>query len=390
MLYLIKIRLKLQLRAKGYYVISVLFMVILALMLKETPLQSTNQIPVIIVDQDHSTYSGLIIDRFSKKEGIKVEISTESVAKEKVKNYQAELGFIIRKGFESSVKSLRIEKRIELLKNPGSLSYGIIGEMLVSEVLRLEANDSAADKVQALPIQSLVVSSQPSSWEQVWQETDSLGQSSSLIKLDYRIENIPIETTNEIYHPNRMVGFILLALMLFTLHSGYLFQDDQIQGIVRRGASIDAFSIRYFMATVIPYLIIGCLQFFLFIVILYGITGSSIFVKPSTYFILGSYLIALVGIGTVCSLMFTKDQLASIVPILTIGSSFIGGCFWPVPPDNSYLDMISFLTPQGWALKGFLYESQVIKVSVILIGIGVFLLIISAGLLRKKQSFPIA
>lgn len=70
--------------------------------------------------------------------------------------------------------------------------------------------------------------------------------------------------------------------------------------------------------------------------------------------LLGAFIFTITCLGLFISSFFkTQQQLSSIVPVITVSTSMLGGCMWPLEIIQSKtLLFIANLTPQKWALEG--------------------------------------
>ncbi|MCT4688791.1 ABC transporter permease [Vallitalea sp.] len=70
--------------------------------------------------------------------------------------------------------------------------------------------------------------------------------------------------------------------------------------------------------------------------------------------LLGAFIFTITCLGLFISSFFkTRQQLSSIVPVITVSTSMLGGCMWPLEIIQSKtLLFIANLTPQKWALEG--------------------------------------
>ncbi|GMQ60959.1 ABC transporter permease [Vallitalea maricola] len=70
--------------------------------------------------------------------------------------------------------------------------------------------------------------------------------------------------------------------------------------------------------------------------------------------LLGAFIFTITCLGLFISSFFkTGQQLSAIVPVITVSTSMLGGCMWPLEIIQSKtLLFIANLTPQKWALEG--------------------------------------
>ncbi|GMQ60664.1 linearmycin resistance permease LnrN [Vallitalea sediminicola] len=108
--------------------------------------------------------------------------------------------------------------------------------------------------------------------------------------------------------------------------------------------------------------------------------------------LLGAFIFTVTCLGLfIASFFKTSQQLSSIVPVITVSTSMLGGCMWPLEMIQSKtLLFIANLTPQKWALEGIkdliMYghgiESIVTPVLVLLL-MGIIYLVLGIRLVKK-------
>ena len=74
--------------------------------------------------------------------------------------------------------------------------------------------------------------------------------------------------------------------------------------------------------------------------------------RSGEYLLLLLYLLNTVAISMVLSSIFkTRIQLQAFTPLFAIGTSFLGGCFWPLSDLPRQLQSVAMFTPQGLVLE---------------------------------------
>lgn len=400
-LQVLKLRLQLILRDRMFLLLLILFPFVFVFILNATQsFQKQPIIPVAVADEDRSSYSKLVVDRFAAKEGIRILRVSREEAYRLTENYRVEAAFVIKEGFQAAIMDEEMDKTVEMLKNPGSLSYGILGEMLGSEVMRLSANTGAANKTERLyQLYGLKQPETGSLWERVWNYADSQWEPKPLMTIDYKeMSGNDVQTVNRVTNvSNAMLtgmGMLLVFVLLFvTLHSRWLLEERD-NGTLKRIMSTPGVLWKFYVGNIAA---LGLLSLFLVCicaVLARLLFSASLVFHPLQYALLGAYTYAVIGLGMFFSAIFkTSRQLETGAPLLALLTGFIGGCFWPFLPLSGFSEMLALCTPQGWTLTGMKllisndYElADILQNILILAGFGTALFAYSFYRIRRQAA----
>lgn len=318
-------------------------------------------IPIAVVDSDQSTYSQLVIERFTKKGGVQVlEIEEVEKARELVKSYQVEAAFIIKQGFQERINQEKIDQTITVLKSPNSLSYVLIQELLASEVIRLAANEAAANWVMTIYEKEnlKLTREEPDLWSAAWDYTDSLWEPKPLMTMEYQelagegqstVERRTIPVLSSL-----TLGMILFFLMLLLLFNSSWLIEERNNSTLKRIKMLPGLLQKYFAANLLFLFILGLIQVCFLVLVVKLIFGVAIFTSLYQYVLIICYLLAVIAVGMWLSVLFkTPMQLQSAAPLAALLTSVLGGCFWAFIDPPELIRIFSFFTPQGWVIKGF-------------------------------------
>lgn len=359
-LQVLKLRLQLLLRDRMFLLLLILFPFVFVFILNATQsFQKQPIIPVAVADEDRSSYSKLVVDRFAAKEGIRVLRVSREEAYRLTENYRVEAAFVIKEGFQDAIMDEEMDKTVEMLKNPGSLSYGILGEMLGSEVMRLSANTGAANKTERLyQLYGLKQPATGSLWERVWNYADSQWEPKPLMTIDYKeMSGNDVQTVNRVTNvSNAMMtgmGMLLVFVLLFvTLHSRWLLEERD-NGTLKRIMSTPGVLWKFYVGNIAALGLLSLVLVCICAVLARLLFSASLVFHPLQYALLGAYTYAVIGLGMFFSAIFkTSRQLETGAPLLALLTGFVGGCFWPFLPLSGFSEMLALCTPQGWTLAG--------------------------------------
>lgn len=229
--------------------------------------EKLNVIPVAFVDEDKSDYSKLLLDRLNEKEGFSIKVETSKQALEMLKGNEIEAIFVLKKGFEEKITSGESKEIIDLVKSPSSFSSDYIGEVVAGEVMRLIANNIAADWVSKQyknfkkPVTSDLI-------KEVINYTDSQWTPKPLMTINYEeLEGEKAVQTDRVGMPvaaATSAGIIVVFIMFYILFSSGWLIEERINGTLKRLVSgPDALSYS-FGASILALAISGIVQIILF------------------------------------------------------------------------------------------------------------------------------
>ncbi|MCX7749357.1 MAG: ABC transporter permease [Clostridia bacterium] len=313
-------------------------------------------IPVAAVDEDKSSYSGLFLKRFGAKEGLKIEHTDRAKAAEMLRKSRVEAVVVIKEGFEEKLISGDKSEVIDLIKQPSTLATGYIGEVAAGEVMRLEANNLAADWV----VRQYEKLNKPVSeglYDEVIRYTDAQWEPVPLMTVDYMemqgdkpVEvhrvTLPAATASS-------MGILAVFILIFVLFNcGWLIEEKRNGTLKRLVSGYGALGYS-FLGNILALLIAGAAQIILFALVSGIFFKIDLFPDKRSYILLMVYLLAAISIGLFLSAVLkTTTQMQAFAPVFALLTGFIGGCFWNFIDVSERLKQLALLTPQGWVLKG--------------------------------------
>ena len=313
-------------------------------------------IPVAFADEDGSRYSGLLYERLSGKEGLDLKAVTREEAMKLLDGSSVEQVFIVKKGFEESVKKGDGSGMIELLSSPSSYSSGVTQELVAGEVTRLITANMAANSV-AEQYRELGLNMAGSFRDEVEAFAEGLWEPEPLMTIEYKELK-----SGELTEVSRRVlpassassaGLIMAFIMFYMLFgSGWLI-EERVNGTIKRLGAGNGALAASFKGSILALFAAGTLQILMICLVLKIFFNISLFAGVLSYLVLGAYLLAIIAISLfLSSILKTPAQLQAGAPVLALMTGFAGGCFWNFAEMPEEITRLSLFTPQGWALKG--------------------------------------
>lgn len=373
-----KYRWKMMFQGPLDYVVFLIVPALVMYALSQVMLQATQwkDIPIMVVDQDQSSFSKAIVERVANNSAVDLELSDEQTAVEKVSRQEAEVAFILRDGLEQRLIDGDIAGVVEVILAPTSLSAGLVGEAVASEVIRFSANSRAAEQVNTLlDRHDLSLGDREQVWQDAWEYTDAQWEPEPLMTLDYRELGLG-EGTGE--QPNDQAGIqtgnqsenqagvhteseeiirffgILTILMMFLMifSSGWLVTEKQ-QGVLQRvkstPVSLTGYIVgnglaTYAMVFVLVSVVLGLSMMFML---------TSLAITLEVVVLLALYLLVCLVLGLFLgTLLQSNGQYQMVAIFVVLATGLFGGSLLPLADITQRLHWLQFWTPQGWVLSG--------------------------------------
>jgi len=318
--------------------------------------EKLNVIPVAVVDEDGSDYSGTLLERLSGKKGIRIAAVSRKEALKMLEGNEVEEVFVIKKGFEEQIVNGNTKQIIDLVKSPSSYSADFVSEVAAGEVMRFIADNMAVDwvlnryKRLNKPISKSLA-------DEVFNYTDSQWEPKPLMTVEYReLEGNGLKAVEAASMPAATAtstGIIIVFIMFYVLFSSGWLIEEKMNGTLKRLVSGPGALGYSFGGSILALFLSGMLQVILFSAIDKLVFGVDLFPGMLSYIIFIAYLLSVISICLLLSsLLKTPAQLQAGAPVFALLTGFVGGCFWNFVEMPKNLKQLSLITPQGWALEG--------------------------------------
>lgn len=147
-------------------------------------------------------------------------------------------------------------------------------------------------------------------------------------------------------------------MLLVLYNTGWLLEERHNQTF-QRLSQIEGMLGKYFLANLLVLVLVAGVEVLYISSAAWLIYGVELLVHPDQIAVLSLYILAAASLSMFFSTLFqTQSQLYSIVPVFSLLTGFLGGCFWSFLPLSDNVRLLSYLTPQGWAMSA-LQESVV-------------------------------
>ncbi|HWR60531.1 MAG TPA: ABC transporter permease [Clostridia bacterium] len=307
---------------------------------------------VLIVDEDRSAYSELLVKELEDNKGFSFAAAELEKAAGQVEEGKALAAMVIGKGFGEAVKSggrislgvMKVKDDtliLTLQKLASGITQKLAGGVRIADITAdfIQAGKPAVD-VQA--IKTAAYSNVMESWEYKRPMTISTSAAWS-----------GSGGYDSLKHS--MIGFsVFFSMYTMVFGIGTILNDRQYKTWQRMLISPVSRASILAGSMVVAY-ITGAIQMGVLILAgkyLLGIDWGNSMAGVLT--VAGAFVFAVTSMGLLLSgVVKTQGQLSSITPVVLTSTSMLGGCMWPLEVvNNKLLLFLAELTPQKWAMQG--------------------------------------
>ncbi|ETI67994.1 ABC transporter permease [Neobacillus vireti] len=312
--------------------------------------QKQLEIPIAIIDEDHSDFSRLLVERISGQAKIHLyQVSGEKAERMLLRN-DVDSVFVIKKGFQKRLLTGEREQSIEVWISPFSMAEGIVREVIASETARLTSDVKAADWVVKVYKSLDIQMDSSKTWNAAYDYTDSQWEPEPLMTIQY--DQLYLEESGA-----GKSGFgdspYLRLWTFFTMLGCFLTSD----WIVREKGVL-FFRIQSTYHGLVSYLIQNTVALFLFhlfqtLLTFYIFVKTNIIqMRPELLLLMFVYLFVCLSFS-IWSASFINQigsyYIVSFLFVIIIG--ILGGSFFPVQEFSSTLLKLSVIFPQNLLLS---------------------------------------
>ena len=321
---------------------------------------SHDGLPLAIVDEDHSEYSELIIQRLSKQSLISIQMVDREEAIQLVHTNKVEAVIFFNEGFMESILNEKRSEIIELVYPPSSFTERIVSELVAIEVLRLSSNVRATQFINRRYEDFGLINSkleQQHLWNEAWNHSDSYWEPKPLMSINYvETNNVDgnVETkdlTLVYYHLHLLIGYLSVLILISSIFVQQWLVEEKDLGVVKRLKSTPVSPFIYVIGHSLPGFVFVVLQGMFALVVIYA---NHRFLVPLTFEVILLFVTYLFTVFTASALIGilvkTNLQLQGIGILIAVLTSFIGGSFIDLGDWIQTARWLSFFTPQGWFL----------------------------------------
>lgn len=391
MLSIIKLRL-MNLKNEYFIIVIMTFMALFLTFVMGAAFNGDFRSNIVLVDQDNSEYSKILVDEITKNNSFKFEKSNYENAFNKVDSEKALTALVIKEGFVKNIEE-QISPSISFIKVKDDMEIYTIQNIVYSITNNMIGNIKSADNTVNY-ISSL---NNDVDKEKLFNKTYKKLSESMELRKPVKTKLSYINSTGNYDNlKHAVIGYALFFSMYTMVFSiGNILNDRKYKTWDRILISPVSNSSFLSGSLIVSYLV-GFLQLGVLI-----LSGKYLFNVDWGNSILGiiliasSFVFAVTTLGLFLSgIVKTHGQLSAITPIVLTSTAMLGGCMWPLEMvNNKSLLLLSNITPQKWAVSGMekiaMYGGGLeaaIKPTIVLLGMGIIFLGVGIRLVKFEQN----
>lgn len=314
---------------------------------------TNNKIPVAVVDQDHSALSASIIGQLKSDPAIQLEQVSPNDEDRLMRQMKVSVIMSIPAGFEADAAAGRpmtvgwtaapnVGGNQDIATATASLQTSIRQWMLFGEPAM-----QAAIKGGATPDQ--VVSAFVHAMKSADKIHPLLSTKQELISSGGHVQTHTLSQG-----ALSTMGFSVMFIVFTVFGSTSSVLNERITGTWKRmlaspmnkGTVVAGYGIAFFVMGWIQYAILVLASRFIF--------GIHVPWNGWIALVVSLYVLAMCGIALcVANLVQTTEQQMGIGSFVAIGTCMIGGVYWPLEIEPTWMQHLAWFVPQSWTMKAF-------------------------------------
>ncbi|MBH0164267.1 ABC transporter permease [Fictibacillus sp. 7GRE50] len=356
-------------------IVPVLVLVFLDMSVEKT--SDVTKIPVVIVDEDETQYSEMVIDRVSKNPAVSVSVHNEDDARNQIETQEAAIGFFIPEGFMDSIQKNDEDELVTMWLSSGSISHGLVREIFASEVKRLSSNSYGANTVLKTygKSEKLDAKEQAEVWKDAWAYSDKHWEPKPLMTIDYKVgvtreSSVEADGNNvSIYVP----GMLVLIMLFSFLYNSWPIKDRDSGMRSRVPYAAGRFSV-YWFGNALGVLLLQLLM--LILLIGFGWWREALTLNVTTILSLIGYVLFLNALSLLFAYFVHSNRTwQAITLFVVLCTSLLSGTFFPSDELSSFLQRAAEWTPQYWIVSSL--NQETLMIPFIFVGLSFILFVLS-------------
>ncbi len=292
-------------------------------------------VPIGWIDEDDTQFSKLLLKNVEALEVVWVTHGDEETLTANLQTGRLEGVFVIKKGFEESIKRGEFKNTLKLLRSPYSTAAGVISESVGGEAMRLWLSCYSAKEAYALGGQEL--------YDNVFRDANA-GTDSPILSMIRQGEAGQTKEVTPIMDAAFTSLYLLAALACFFMLTGL--------AVTKRGSdfpsrlrsmhfSMEQFRLSTAIADTVYILPIAAIP-----LIAFGIAGAGQLIAPLAV-MFALYLLAYGGIAALISKINNQTALMLLISVITIANVMFGSMLIKLPSGGA-LNALTYLLPSRW------------------------------------------
>lgn len=297
------------------------------------------KVNISLVDKDGSVLSGKYYEEIKKSDLISIEKVTYREGTQRIEDKKASGIIIIPKDFQKSMLDGKVEN-IQFQASADFTGGTSVEQVLASALKKMEIEVSAARDFEKKSNTSW-----ETMYETIYTKIDPVSiQKELILHDDQKLNNVT----------GRAAGFSILFVMIVMLSAtGTILKTRQL-GVWSRLLGAPVSKVQILAGYILSFFLIGWIQFGVLMILTHSLFDVQWGNLLGVITLVSVLLLAVIGLALLlASIVKTTEQQSALGNIVVISTCMIGGLYWPIEIEPSWMQMAANFVPQTWAMRGF-------------------------------------
>ncbi|GAE42787.1 ABC transporter permease [Bacillus mycoides] len=297
------------------------------------------KVNISLVDKDGSVLSGKYYEEIKKSDLISIEKVTYREGTQRIEDKKSSGIIIIPKDFQKSMLDGKVEN-IQFQASADFTGGTSVEQVLASALKKMEIEVSAARDFEKKSNTSW-----ETMYETIYTKIDPVSiQKELILHDDQKLNNVT----------GRAAGFSILFVMIVMLSAtGTILKARQL-GVWSRLLGAPVSKVQILAGYILSFFLIGWIQFGVLMILTHSLFDVQWGNLLGVITLVSVLLLTVIGLALLlASIVKTTEQQSALGNIVVISTCMIGGLYWPIEIEPSWMQTAANFVPQTWAMRGF-------------------------------------
>ncbi|MBK5449751.1 ABC transporter permease [Bacillus sp. TH22] len=297
------------------------------------------KVNISLVDKDGSVLSGKYYEEIKKSDLISIEKVTYREGTQRIEDKKSSGIIIIPKDFQKSMLDGKVEN-IQFQASADFTGVTSVEQVLASALKKMEIEVSAARDFEKKSNTSW-----ETMYETIYTKIDPVSiQKELILHDDQKLNNVT----------GRAAGFSILFVMIVMLSAtGTILKARQL-GVWSRLLGAPVSKVQILAGYILSFFLIGWIQFGVLMILTHSLFDVQWGNLLGVITLVSVLLLTVIGLALLlASIVKTTEQQSALGNIVVISTCMIGGLYWPIEIEPSWMQTAANFVPQTWAMRGF-------------------------------------
>ncbi|MFD3450432.1 ABC transporter permease [Microbacteriaceae bacterium 4G12] len=302
-----------------------------------------SKVPVLFVDEDQSALSKAYYEEIKDNNLMQLKTDSLSDAQEQVKKKKASAIIVLPKGFQEKLLLGQTDS-VSLQHSPDFTTSTTIVQFLNDAVTKTQMQTKAAQAWSRY-------TGEP--WERM---QEKLKQEAAAKPVALQTESVTKSKKEQTMSnmSGRAAGFSIMFVMFVMMSATGAILEARKTGVWYRLLSTPVTKAHILGGYVLSFFILGWIQFGTLMLMTHWLFDVQWGDGLGIVALVSALLLAIVGLALfLAGMVKTVEQQSALGNIVIVSTCMIGGVYWPIEIEPTFMQRIADFVPQMWAMRGF-------------------------------------